>query len=143
MARVWYVERRSANGDPLFAPERVLVVDDDEAVLELAGEFLRRAGYECQPASGGVEAIDLFARAPAEVDVVVLDLTMPDLDGREVLRELRLLRADIPVVLTTGYSRGSLEERFRDESHINLLPKPYEPEQLIDAIRQARHGSEG
>ncbi len=125
----------------MFAPERVLVVDDDEAILELAGEFLRRAGYDCQSAAGGLEAIDLFAKAPADVDVVVLDLTMPDLDGREVLRKLRLLRADIPVVLTTGYSRGTIEDSFPGESRVSLLLKPYEPEQLIDAIRQACRGS--
>ncbi len=123
------------------APERILVVDDDEAVLELAGEFLRRAGYACQRATGGREAIDYFATHAKEIDVVVLDLTMPGLDGREVFEELRRIRPDVPVVLATGYSREALEESFPDEQLVSFLRKPYEPEQLLEAIRAASHGA--
>ncbi len=118
--------------------ERVLVVDDDEAVLELAEEFLRRAGHESHRATGGEEAIELFRKKASEIDVVVLDLTMPDIDGREVFQALRQVRADIPVVLATGYSRGMLEETFPDEVLVSFLRKPYEPEQLLEAIRAAR-----
>ncbi len=121
------------------AAQRVLVVDDDEAVLELASEFLRRAGFESHRASGGAVAIDVFARKCDEIDVVVLDLTMPGMDGREVFEQLRRIRPDLPVVLATGYSRGTIEERFPDEKQVSVLRKPYEPEQLIDAIRAA-HG---
>jgi PAS domain S-box-containing protein len=122
-------------------PERVLVVDDDEAVLELASEFLRRAGYVSQPATGGVEALERFREDPQAIQVVVLDLTMPDMDGREVFRELRSIRPDLPVVLATGYSRGALEESFPDERGVHFLRKPYEPEQLLDAIQRARSDS--
>ncbi len=119
--------------------ERVLVVDDDEAVLELAEEFLRRAGYESFRATGGVEAIELFQKKASEIDVVVLDLTMPDIDGREVFKAIRRVRADVPVVLATGYSRGMLEETFPDETLLSFLRKPYDPEQLLGAIQAASH----
>jgi PAS domain S-box-containing protein len=119
------------------APERVLIVDDDEAVLELASEFLRRAGYASRRAAGGREAVALFQKNASEIDVVVLDLTMPDMDGREVFRALRNVRADVPVVLATGYSQGTLEENFPEESQVTFLRKPYEPEQLLAAIRRA------
>lgn len=118
----------------------VLVVDDDEAVLELAGEFLRRAGFGCHRASGGADAVDLFARKFADIDAVVLDLTMPDLDGRSVFRELRRIRPDVPIVLSTGYSRGALEDEFGSERRVAFLRKPYDPEQLVSAVRRARAG---
>jgi PAS domain S-box-containing protein len=118
-------------------PKRVLVVDDDEAVLELAGEFLRRAGYEFHLASGGPEAIELFGKKHAEIDVVVLDLTMPDLDGHEVLRELRKIRSGVPVVLATGHSRNTADAGMPDDEAHAFLSKPYEPEELLAAIRTA------
>jgi CheY-like chemotaxis protein len=118
-------------------PERVLIVDDDEAVLELAEEFLHRAGYASLRATGGEEAIELFQKKAAEIDAVVLDLTMPDIDGREVFQAIRRVRADVPVVLATGYSRGMLEETFPDETRLSFLRKPYDPEQLLEAIHAA------
>jgi CheY-like chemotaxis protein len=131
------VDAKSAPPASPSPGERVLVVDDDEAVLELANEFLRRAGYRTQGAAGGVEAMDLFRSQSDDIDVVVLDLMMPDMDGREVFRALRQLRSDLPVVLTTGYSESVLQEGFANESHLQFLRKPYEPEQLIDAVREA------
>jgi PAS domain S-box-containing protein len=115
-------------------PAHVLVVDDDEAVLELAEEFLHRAGYLCVAASSGEEAIRRFRDADPEIDVVILDLTMPDLDGHQVFHALRGMRADLPVVLSTGYNREVLEETFPGESRLSFLRKPYEPEQLLEAI---------
>ena len=118
---------------------RVLVVDDEEAVLELAEEFLRRAGYEPCRAAGGRRAIEIFESEASEIDVVVLDLTMPDVDGRAVFEAVRRCRADVPIVVTTGYSRGALDG-FPSESKLTLLRKPYEPEQLLEAIGSAIRG---
>ena len=118
-------------------PSRILIVDDDEAVLELAEEFLRRAGHEPQSATSGRIALELFQECASEIDVVVLDLTMPDLDGHEVFKVMREIRADIPVVVATGYSRGVLEERFPNETLLSFLRKPFEPEQLLEAILAA------
>ena len=117
--------------------QRVLIVDDDEAVLELTGEFLGRAGRESQSAASGQQAIELFQKGIAEIGVVILDLTMPDIDGREVFEAIRRLRPDIPVVLATGLSPNRLAESFSDESRVCFLQKPYEPEQLLEAIRSA------
>lgn len=119
------------------APEIVLIVDDDEAVLEIAEEFLRRAGREPRLASCGREAIDLFQKGSAEIGVVVLDLTMPDIDGREVFQSIRRVRADVPVILATGHAPDRLTANFSDDSRVSFLQKPYDPEQLLEAIRAA------
>jgi DNA-binding NtrC family response regulator len=119
------------------APEIVLIVDDDEAVLEIAEEFLRRAGREPRLASCGREAIDLFQKGSAEIGVVVLDLTMPDIDGREVFQSIRRVRADVPVILATGHAPDRFTANFSDDSRVSFLQKPYDPEQLLEAIRAA------
>ena len=119
------------------APGRILVVDDDEAVLELLEEFLSRAGHESQRATGGREAIEAFRKDIDEIGLVVLDMTMPDVDGREVFEAIRSLRADVPVVLATGHGLDRLADTFSGEHRVSLLQKPYEPEQLFEAISAA------
>ena len=118
-------------------PARVLIVDDDDAVLELAEEFLRRAAHETESATSGERALELFRSRASEIDVVVLDLTMPDMDGHEVFRAMREIRPDIPVVVATGYSSDVLEERFPNEALLSFLRKPFEPEHLLEAILAA------
>jgi PAS domain S-box-containing protein len=82
----------------------VLVVDDDEAVLELAREFLLRGGLDVVTAGGGREAMEILrSDVGGRIDAAVLDLAMPDLDGRETLLEIRRLRPELPVVMASGF----------------------------------------
>jgi len=120
---------------------RILVVDDDEAVLELTGEFLERGGLEVIAAGGGREALEILsAEAGAKIDAVVLDLAMPDLDGAETLLEIRRLRPGLPVVVASGFSKDTSAERFPAEAVAAFVRKPYEPDDLIDAVRAALAG---
>ena len=109
----------------------VLVIDDDASVVEVAEVLLERAGHSVVTALGGREGIARFRERGREIDAVVLDLAMPDVDGEEVLRELRRFRPDVRVVIATGYAAA---ERVRAEDVIGVLRKPYEPEQLIELI---------
>jgi CheY-like chemotaxis protein len=113
----------------------VLVVDDDEPVLELAHEFLARAGFEVHSARGGREALRLFAER--SFDAVVLDAVMPDLEGEEVLRRLRATQSDIPVILVTGFGDDATLRRFESAGVAAILRKPYEAEALIDQVSLA------
>jgi CheY-like chemotaxis protein len=114
----------------------VLVVDDAEEVLELAREFLLRAGFEVVTASGGREALNTLRNdAEGRIDAVVLDIAMPDLDGCETLLELRRLRAELPVVMVSGFGEDVSTRRFAREEVTAFLRKPYEPEDLIEAVR--------
>jgi CheY-like chemotaxis protein len=120
---------------------KVLVVDDDEAVLELAGEFLERAGLAVVAAGGGRDALAIIrAESGAEIAAVVLDLAMPDLDGRDTLLEIRRLRPDLPVVLASGFGEDVGAERAADDEIAAFLRKPYEPDDLVEAIRTALSG---
>jgi CheY-like chemotaxis protein len=117
---------------------QILVVDDEEAVLELAGEFLLRGGLDPITAGGGLEALEILRRDTDEaIDAVVLDLSMPELDGHETLLEIRRLRAALPVIITSGYGVASSSERFTSDDAVSFLRKPFDPEDLIDALRAA------
>jgi CheY-like chemotaxis protein/two-component sensor histidine kinase len=114
----------------------ILVVDDDEAVLELARELLLRSGFEVVTASGGREALEILrVDAETRIDAAVLDLAMPDLDGRETLLEMRSLRPGLPVVLVSGFREDASTGGLASEEIIAFVGKPYEPEELIEAVR--------
>jgi PAS domain S-box-containing protein len=114
----------------------VLVVDDDEAVLELAREFLLRGGLDVVTAGGGREAMEILrSDVGGRIDAAVLDLAMPDLDGRETLLEIRRLRPELPVVMASGFREDTNAEGFPNEEIAAFVRKPYEAEELIDAVR--------
>ncbi len=115
----------------------VLVVDDEAWVLELAQEFLQRAGWRVVTAQGGHEALEILRARGDAIDAVVLDLVMPDLDGAETYRELRRLAPTLPVILASGYSEEMAGERFTEPGVAGFLSKPWEPEQLVQALQAA------
>jgi len=124
------------------APVLVLVVDDDEAVCEVAQAFLERAGFRVESCCGGREALARL-RERADVSAVLLDLAMPDLSGAEVLRVLRAEQPDLPVVVASGYKHDLAAERLGPDAVCAIVQKPYEPEVLVATLREAIAGRSG
>ncbi|MEM7232885.1 MAG: response regulator, partial [Planctomycetota bacterium] len=116
---------------------RVLVVDDEPAVLRVALASLERHGYEVLDATDGDEAIQLCERELNSLDAVVLDLTLPRLNGLQVLDRIFALRQDVPVVVCSGYNETSLQESPHREKLAAFLHKPYLPTDLVSAVRRA------
>jgi signal transduction histidine kinase/CheY-like chemotaxis protein len=116
---------------------RILVVDDEEWVLEIAKVSLERAGFEVCTALGGHRGIELFKAESCQFDAVVLDLAMPEVAGDEVFTELKKLRAGIPVIAVSGYSEEVAAERFGNRDFGAFVRKPYEPEHLVETVRSA------
>jgi signal transduction histidine kinase/CheY-like chemotaxis protein len=127
--------------EPAAASERasgmVLVVDDEELVRTLARRMLESAGLSVLTAGGWREAVRLLGEHPDQVGCVLLDLTMPDLDGAETLRELRRIRADLPVVLSSGCNEEAATEQFAGTEPAGFVQKPYELEVLLAQVRRA------
>jgi CheY-like chemotaxis protein len=119
----------------------ILVVDDDEFVVELAKEFLERAGHRVLTAAGGRAGIACFQERGREIDVVLLDLAMPDASGEEVLQELRRVRPGVPVIVSTGYAAEVAAKRVLEHGVAGFVRKPYEPEDLVDQIGLALAGA--
>ena len=119
----------------------ILVVDDEEWVLELAREFLERSGFGVVTAEGGREALEVLREdAGKAIDAVVLDLTMPDLNGEETLHEIRALRAGLPVIVASGFGEEATEGRFPPDEIAAFVRKPYAPEELLEAVRSSLGG---
>jgi len=115
----------------------VLVVDDDETVREFARTILASVGYQIVTAGDGEEALNKLRRDPMAFDAVLLDLTMPKLDGEDTLMALRLIAPNLPVVLTSGYGEQAVVQRFVGRGLADFLPKPFLTEALVHAINTA------
>ncbi|HVU15948.1 MAG TPA: response regulator [Candidatus Didemnitutus sp.] len=114
----------------------VLVVDDEETVRTVCARMLERMGYNVVLASDGREAVDKFRVEPARYHLVLLDLTMPHLDGEETFRQLRHLHPGVKVILMSGFNQQDAVSRFTGKGLAGFLQKPFETDMLVAAIRQ-------
>ncbi|HYC78673.1 MAG TPA: response regulator, partial [Planctomycetota bacterium] len=128
---------RAALGDDSWIPEggAVLVVDDQEAVRSVTQAMLRRCGFDVMTASDGVEAIALYRKAHAQIAAVLVDMTMPGLDGVEVVKRLRLIRPDVRAVLMSGYTEDDIARRIGERAFADFLHKPFTSAALRDKLR--------
>ena len=121
---------------PVTGTETILVVDDEKAMLRMAGRVLERKGYTPLLANRGIEAVDIYRRRAHEIAAVVLDLMMPEMDGADVYRELREINPDVRVVFSSGYSlKGHVNKLLRDKQH-RFVQKPFDVEVLCRTIRE-------
>ena len=110
----------------------VLVVDDEQAVRDLIQRILQVQGYEVLLAKDGLEGIETFAANAAKIDLVLLDLTMPDVDGDETFRRILQIKSDVKVVLMSGYNEQDATQRFVGKSLAGFLAKSF----LVDDLRR-------
>ena len=114
----------------------VLVVEDEETIRISAQRMIQRSGFSVLTAGGGREAIRLFREHQNEVSCVLLDLTMPDLDGAETFRELHRVRPDVRIIVTSGYSEAAATKQFAGLGLARFIQKPYQFDTLIARIRE-------
>jgi PAS domain S-box-containing protein len=118
------------DGATLRGHGTILVVDDDEGVRKVTTLMLEHAGFRVVSAADGQEALTVFAREAEWVSAVLLDLTMPRLDGMEVLGLLRRLRPDVRVLLMSGYSDDEVAQRFGAQPAAMFIKKPFQYDDL-------------
>jgi CheY-like chemotaxis protein len=118
----------------------VMVVDDEAAIRVVASEILTTLGFEVLAAEDGLEALRLFQTHGKDLVLVLLDLTMPHLDGFQTLQQMRALRPDIRVLLSSGFADPGLDNRLSPGSVAGFLPKPYRVQDLIHAVKDALEG---
>ncbi len=115
------------------AGRTVLIVDDDPTVRLVTQRILEHAGFTTLLADDGRKGIDLY-RANPGIALVLLDMTMPEMDGEEAFRELRRINGAVQVLLTSGYSEQEATESFAGKGLAGFLQKPYRPQDLLSAI---------
>jgi signal transduction histidine kinase len=117
---------------------QVLIVDDEAQVLNVARTVLHEeGGYGVTCARDGLEAVELLTKDPGQVDLVLLDMIMPRMGGLEALQEIRRIRRDLPVIITTGYGNEAQMQAVRAAGAVGVLSKPYAPEDLLRSVSKA------
>ncbi|HRF62228.1 MAG TPA: ATP-binding protein [Candidatus Competibacter sp.] len=115
----------------------ILLVDDEESVRIMGIRMLERLGFGVLTAMDGREALDIYRERHAEIALVLLDLTMPDLDGEETFRELRQIDSRVCVVMSSGYTESEIAPRFAGRRLSGFLQKPYTLNALAQCLRSA------
>ncbi|MGE0622074.1 MAG: response regulator [Pseudomonadales bacterium] len=118
---------------------RILVVDDEDYVRQLAAVGLARSGYEVLIASSGQQAVALFAEHGERIDLLVTDLAMPEMSGEELIYQLRRIRPDLPVLLMSGYSRSAVNEELVGLPTVSFIQKPFLLSELSACVRRITH----
>ncbi len=116
--------------------QAILVIDDEEAVREAVSDILDLESLAVLKASDGEAGIKLYAQQQDEIALVILDLTMPGLSGKETLHRLKEIDPGVQVLLSSGYTKEEVAGLVADVSGAGFLQKPYTALQLIDTVNQ-------
>lgn len=129
------VKDRSHKVDDFTGNQTVLMIDDEELLLTMGETVLSSYGYRVLTANNGQKALDLFYRCSKEIDVVITDLVMPQMSGREVIERLREHTPDVKIICASGFIRTGAD----DED--NYLQKPFTSQDLLRKVKQATSGN--
>ncbi|SPF43037.1 PAS/PAC sensor hybrid histidine kinase (fragment) [Syntrophobacter sp. SbD1] len=122
---------------PPAGSERILLVDDEEALVDLGKEILETLGYQVTAMTSSLDALEIFRVQPYAFDLVITDMTMPSLTGRELAKKIIALRSDTPIILSTGFCDLVNEKQSKEAGILEFIMKPYEIRTLACAIRKA------
>jgi signal transduction histidine kinase len=117
--------------------ERVLVIDDDKEVAELAVRILEAYSYKASAITDPQRALEQVRKYPDATDLVLTDLIMPELAGPEVVRAIKLIKPELPVLLVSGFASSLTEEAARGEGFSGLIHKPFRIENFAEVVARA------
>jgi two-component system cell cycle sensor histidine kinase/response regulator CckA len=127
---------RAADAEPAWRGHgTILVIDDEETVRAVASRVLEQIGFTVHAARNGRQGLELLTRHADDVVLALLDLTMPDMNGQEAFHELRRIRPDVRVILSSGYTEQDATAQFAGEGLAGFIQKPYNAGSLITKIR--------
>lgn len=116
--------------------ERILFIDDEKALAEMGSNMLESLGYLVTAKTDSIDALETFRSKPEEYDLVITDMTMPGLTGRELAEELMAIRPDVPIILCTGFSSQINEKLAMEAGLRELVMKPYNIATMAQVIRR-------
>lgn len=134
--RNWHRETENRTAQP---PETVLLIDDEEIVLDVVCQMVRKMGYEVLAARSGAEALKIYKRWHDRIDVVILDMMMPDMSGAETLARLQKIKKDVKVLLSTGYGLNDQAAEMMSRGCAGFMDKPYRIGDLRMKIHSMLH----
>ena len=116
--------------------ERILFIDDEEVLAEVGKNILEKLGYEVTVRTSSVEALELFKTKPGYFDLVITDMSMPNMSGAELSQELMKIRPGIPIILCTGFSHIISKEKAREIGIRAFAMKPLIRKDLAERVRR-------
>jgi PAS domain S-box-containing protein len=128
-------EERELPGELVEGQETVILVDDEETVLEASQQMLRSLGYDVLMASSGQEALELYDKCPDKIDMVLLDMVMPDMGGGETYDRMKEIDPKVKVLLSSGYGVDGEATEILERGCDGFIQKPFDLEQLSRSIR--------
>ncbi len=117
--------------------ERILFVDDEEAMAELGQATLAKLGYEVIATRSSMEALTIFMQDPKRFDLVITDQTMPEMTGIVLAAKLLKVRPGLPIILCTGYSESISRETATEAGIKEIVMKPASKKEIAEAVRRA------
>ncbi len=121
---------------PVRSAKRVLFIDDEPAITEMASHILNQSGYKAQFFNDGNEALDYFTRHPHDFDIIVTDLKMPQISGADLASRCAALNPDIPIILTTGFSEKISLSNCSEWGVTTIITKPFSIGQLLTTLEE-------
>jgi signal transduction histidine kinase/CheY-like chemotaxis protein len=114
----------------------ILVIDDEEIIRNVARDILHELGYDALLASSGKEGVKIYADKKDVVGLVILDMIMPEMGGKETFKKLKEINPDVKILISSGYSKGSHEEVILDAGEAGFIQKPYNINEIAEIIKE-------
>ena len=134
------IEEKKPAGETVSGTETVLFVDDEDMIIELAEELFEGLGYKVLTAGSGREAIETYEKNKERIDMVLLDMVMPDMGGDETYDKLKKINPDIKVLLASGYSMNGQATEIMDRGCSGFIQKPFKMRELSQKLREILDG---
>ena len=115
--------------------ETILLAEDDESVRSLIGIVLKQEGYTVIEAVDGVDAVNKFMENSEKIDLLITDLIMPTMNGKEAYDEMKIRRPDLKAIFASGYAPDAIRQKMSLDSDVELIPKPIMPYALLKIVR--------
>jgi len=128
-------EMKTDEEQPQRGTERIMVIDDEETIVKYVSDVLDKMGYKTTCYTNGLQAFQDFARSPGNFDLVITDMTMPYMTGADLAQKILEIKADIPIILCTGYSELVNKEKALAMGIAAYLQKPVSVNSLLTEIR--------
>jgi CheY-like chemotaxis protein len=126
------------NNPELAAPTTVLIIDDDANIASIAGEIIEAEQHKAIIELNPLRAIELYKQYRSEIGLVLLDLTMPEMSGKEVVQALKAIDSDIKIIISSGYSEYEMHKEIGVEKVSGFIEKPYRIQSLLAIIHRVR-----
>ncbi len=135
-------EERQICGEIRKGQGTILLIDDEEIILGVGSEMLKKLGYAVITAAGGREGIEVYRDNRDSIDLVVLDMIMPDLNGRDTFDGLKEIRPDVNVLLSSGYSLNGQAREIMDKGCRGFIQKPFSLGELAEKVKEILDGQQ-